>query len=117
MPHALFVEVEKDARYWLLTYALDDVDLRIRISHVGPEDPGECVGEVRLKGDSKFMHVGMFWIAPIAHTAAWPDPPNVDELPNCWRAEFLMLIRLWSELTAVTLFAASSGQAVAGGMR
>ena len=48
-----------------------------------------------------------FMFAPIAHTAAWSDPPDVDDFPYCWRAELLMLIRLWSELTTLASFSPS----------
>lgn len=109
LPDRQQVEVDKDDRYWYLIYTREDVDLRLRISHIGDQDPDKCEGAARLKGATEFVHVGTFWCAPIEHSAEWPDRPSVNEFPDCWRAEFLMLIRLWSALTDLTQVAFAPG--------
>ena len=99
LPHRERVEVDRDERYWRLTYALGDVYLRVRVLHVSDEDPDEFVFEVRLKEATNFIQVGACLVAPIEHSAAWDVPPDVDAFPDAWRSGFLMLARLWSELT------------------
>ena len=109
LPDWTTVELTRDEREWHLTYALATVDLRMRITHVGPMDPDECACDVRPQGAATFVEVGRCFFAPIEHTTAWPDYPDVEEFPAIWRAEFLQLARLWGELTAIVEVAPALG--------
>jgi hypothetical protein len=93
------VELDRDDRFWLLVYRQDLVELRIRIEHCGVCDPDTFFFEVRLTGTCDFIPLGTALCAPIEFSPTWPDPVDASEFPLHWRAEFLMLAQVWSDIS------------------
>jgi hypothetical protein len=103
-------EVGHDGDYWTVTFWHPELLLRLRIRHYTYEFEDEFTCEVKLPEADKYVVLKQFRFQTerVSNECDWDiTRPQFHTLPDVFRTGFVMLVRHWAAILAVTELAPS----------